>query len=198
MKGVKRVMRAGLGLGLALGVSACAVLGSQPPADLYDITAVSEFEGRPGSGLHLGVAAPAAVEALDTNRIAVRVAPLTLQYYGAGLWADSLPELVQARLIQSFENSGRLRGVSGTGSVISQDLVIAADIRAFELRAFDKAAEVEIFVKLIDERSGRIIANRLFSARVPARDELGAATRALDAAFHQVAREIIDWTLTSV
>lgn len=181
---------------MGASLSACAALGGgTTPSDIYDITAVREFDRVGATSSHIGVGVPAAVEALNTNRIAVRTTPLTLQYFGGGLWADSLPRLVQARLIQSFENTGRVRGVSGTGGGIASDYVILADIRTFEARAFDNSAEVEIFVKIVADRSGRVIANQLFTARVPASNTLDGATRAMDAAFNDVSRQIVVWSL---
>ena len=185
----------GLALALAGSLSACAALGGSAPSDIYDITSVRQFGNVGTSGYHIGVGVPAAVEALNTNRIAVRTSPLMLQYFGGGLWADELPNLVQARLIQSFENTGRLKGVSGTGGGIRSDFVVLADIRAFEARSFDRTAEVEIFVKLVNDRSARVVANRLFTVRVPSADTLQGATQALDTAFNEVAREIVEWTL---
>ena len=194
----KKLKKAVSGLVLLGLVSGCSTLGGGTPSDIYDLSAVQSFQASGSSSYHIGVALPAAVEALNTNKIAVRPTPLTLQYYGGALWSDALPRLVQARLIQSFENTGRVRGVSGTGGGIASDYVLVVDVRSFEARAFDSSADVEIFVKLVNDRSSRIVESKAFRATVASGKALPAATAALDQAFHQVSEDIVIWTLGKI
>jgi cholesterol transport system auxiliary component len=58
---------------------------------------------------------------------------------------------------------------------------------------------VVIAAKIVGDRSGRIVAGKVFQARVHARDSKGApAIAALDEAWHQVAAEIVHWTSTII
>ena len=48
----------------------------------------------------------------EADRIIVREPGGSLSFLGGGQWADRLPRLIQARLLQSLENTGRLNALS--------------------------------------------------------------------------------------
>ena len=109
-------------------------------------------------------------------------------------WEDRLPRLMQARLIQSFENASRLRAVGSPGDKIAADFVLLTELRAFEMSVADGAAVIEIAAKIVDERSGRIVAARVFHVAVPAETVQGPrAIAALNAAFVKAASELVLW-----
>src|SRR5262249_42280990 len=131
---------------------------------------------------------------LDTDKIVVRPAGEEVAALADAQWVDRLPRLVQVRMIQSFENARRLRTVGRPGDRIDADAQLLLDIRAFEIVVDGSAAEVEISAKIVGNRSGRVAAARVFSARVPASATQGpAAVAALDEAWHRVAVDIVVW-----
>jgi cholesterol transport system auxiliary component len=163
----------------------------------YDILAPSTFPARAGAVRgQLLVVEPKAIASLDTERIAVRGPGGAYSYLSDGAWADRLPKLLQARIIQAFENANRLRSVGRPGDRLASDWQLLADIRSFEVVA-QGAAEVvvEMSVKLVNDRSGRILAGRVFSARAPtAGTDAANASTAFNGAVQAIMREIVLWT----
>ena len=52
------------------------------------------------------------MHALETDRIMVRQGGDKISYYKGIAWSDRLPRLVQARMIETFQNSGAVKAVS--------------------------------------------------------------------------------------
>jgi cholesterol transport system auxiliary component len=175
----------------ALGLSACT---SAPQRTIFDLTAPGDL-GR-GAGLggrQLMVNEPTALQALDSERILVRDGG-SLSYLPDGQWSDRLPRLFQVRLIQTFENASSLGRVSRPGDRVTPDFALSADIRNFGIDAQTSQAVVEVTVRIVSDRTGRVAAARAFSARVPVASISGpAAAQALDQAMAQVLRDIVRW-----
>ena len=175
----------------------CAVLGAtDDPPDTFDLTAPRTVEAGPvRGGTQILVAEPTVVQALDTRNIVVETAPFTIQYLAASQWGDRLPRLVQRRLAESFDRADRFSGVGLPGQGLAIDYQIVSDIRSFGIDIPRAAAEVEIVVKLLDDRDGIVRADRRFSATVPV-SRSGtpeAYVRALNEAFARAAGDIVAW-----
>ena len=114
------------------------------------------------------VAEPSALKALDGENIVIRSSDTSLQYLDGAQWADRLPKIVQARLVEAFQKSGRLGGVGKPGEGLAVDYQVIADIRAFEIRVDGgDRAFVAISVKLLDDRNGVVRSTRTFEASAP-------------------------------
>jgi cholesterol transport system auxiliary component len=170
--------------------SACS---STPAPTTYDLSAPSGRVGRAISGQVL-VAEPAAVQALAGQQILVRDETGSISYLGSGQWADTLPRLVQARLIHTFENSSQLRAVARPSSGAVGDVQLISEVRAFQVATPSNEAVVEISAKLVGDQSGRILNGRIFRARVPvAAIDAANAARALDEALSVVMLDVVRW-----
>lgn len=165
--------------------------GSAPTT--YDLSAPRDFGRIGGGGGVLIVAQPTAVQALDSDRLIVKDSSGALSFLGGAQWADRVPNLVQTRLIQTFENGSRIAAVGRPGERIVPDFQLNTDIRAFNIDAASGQAVVEITAKLIGDRTGKVQRARLFSARVPAGAEGAGAAQALDQALSQVLIQIARW-----
>ncbi|MEX0752077.1 MAG: ABC-type transport auxiliary lipoprotein family protein [Xanthobacteraceae bacterium] len=182
----------------ALFVGGCAGLGvgSKPPPPTYDLTAPKDFprSGRAPRG-QLLIPVATALGPLDSDKILVRPGVGEIAALADAQWSDRLPRIVQVRIVQAFENASRLRAVGHTGEGLAGDYELVLEIRAFEISVpAGPAAEVEIAAKIVGDRSGRIVAARIFHAAVPASATQGsAAVAALDAAFAQVATDLVLW-----
>jgi cholesterol transport system auxiliary component len=186
-------------MALALALGGCASSSSVPRS--FDISAPSTFPARAGAVRgQLLVVEPKAIASLDTERIAVRGPGGAYSYLTDGAWADRLPKLLQARLIQSFENANRLRSVGRPGDRLASDWQLLAEVRAFEV-VVTGAAEVvvEMSVKLVNDRSGRILSGRVFAARAPAAgtDAINVSA-AFNGAVQNLMREIVLWSTGQV
>lgn len=165
--------------------------GSAPTT--YDLSAPRDFGRIGGGGGVLIVAQPTAVQALDSDRLIVKDSSGALSFLGGAQWADRVPNLVQTRLIQTFENGSRIAAVGRPGERIVPDFQLNTDIRAFNIDAASGQAVVEITAKLIGDRTGKVQRAKLFSARVPAGAEGAGAAQSLDQALSQVLIEIARW-----
>jgi cholesterol transport system auxiliary component len=186
---------------MSLLLAGCAGIGGgATPLDTYDLTVptVSKKSQR-NNNVQILVAEPQALKALDSESIVVRTSPSAIEYLGGAQWGDRLPKIVQARLVQAFENSGQFGGVGRPGEGLAIDYQIITDIRAFEVRTTGAdVASVEVFVKLLNDRNGVVIASKVFQNSVAAGSGPDAFVRALDGAFDGTAKEIVLWAATKI
>lgn len=166
--------------------------GSAPTT--FDLTAPSPGRLAGSTRSYLVVAEPSTVQALDSDRIIIRDTSGSISFLGSSQWADRVPRLVQTRLIQTFENAGRLGSVGRPGDRIVSDVQMNTDIRSFTVETGTGEALVEITAKLVNDKTGRVRAAKLFSARVPLGAIEGAsAARAMNSALSTVLTEIVRW-----
>ncbi len=175
---------------LAAALAACA---STPAPPTFDLTAPRGPVQARVSGQFV-VAEPVTLLIYDGDRIVVRSRGQVAVIPG-GQWADRLPKLIQARLIQTFENVGMAAGVGRPGERILPDRQINLDIRAFEVDADRGEAIAEITVKLVRDQTGKVSATRVFLAReAVGAVEAAPAAAALDRALSRVLVDIVRWT----
>ena len=178
---------------LCLGLVGCALAAGSRPPTTYDLVAPRSFAGtaKPAPW-QLVVYEPVAVSSLDTSRLMVRPKADQVSYYKGIAWSDRLPRLVQVRMIETFQNSGAVKSVSpSTGQY-----ALATELRAFQIDVSSgpAAAEIDIFAKLINVSTGRVVATKGFSAHVPAKtDAPGDAIAALNQAFTEVLQDTTAW-----
>lgn len=145
------------------------------------------------------VAEPTALKALDSENILVRLSNSEVQYLANSQWSDRLPRMVQSKLAEAFQDTGRLGGVGRPGQGLAIDYQVVTDIRAFEVDTKNNVANIEISVQLLNDRNGTVRAQDVFraSARVSG---TGSANfvKALDSAFAAASREIVAWTLKAL
>ena len=172
---------------------------------LYDLTAPRTFPvSQKAAKSQLVVLEPTALIAFDTRNIII--AP------GAGdslpadtvQWTDNIPKLLQAKLIESFENANYLAAVARPMEGLNADYQLLIDVRNFQIsptmldaagaNSATPAAHVAFAAKIIGE-NGKIIASRTFDAMVPAREtNAPGAAAALDKAFGKAATDLVLWT----
>ena len=179
-------------LAMAIALSACG--GGAPPAT-YDLTAPREglSSGR-GRGL-LVVAEPQALQALDSNRIVIRTSEGGIAYLPDAQWSDRLPKLIQTRLIQTFENGARIQAVGRPGDRLVPVAQLNSEIRSFGIDEKTGEAVIELSVKIVNDRSGRILAGQVFTSRVPSGGSISGpvASAALDLATQALLRDVVRW-----
>lgn len=175
---------------MASMLAACAS-GSAPTT--YDLTAPRDVTGGRGRGL-LVVAEPQALQAIDSARVVITTRDGSLAYLPDAQWADRLPKLLQVRLIQTFENGQRIQAVGRPGDRLLPSAQLNSEIRQFGLDERTGEAVVEVSVKIVNDRSGRILAGQVFTQRVGGGGTSGpAATAALDVASQALLRDVVRW-----
>ena len=143
----------------------------------------------------LTVPEPTTLLALNTDKIMTRPAPGESLALEGPRWNDSLPILVQAKLVETFENAGYSNDITRTLGDFPDSDQLTIDIRRFDISTSgDPEATVVVLAKL-QGPDGSIIESKKFEATAPAK---GAEPRdyveALRGAFEVVAHDILEWT----
>lgn len=188
---IRRRVRLCAGAGLfALFLAGC---GSSA-LDSYSLSAARDGVRGRASARQMAIAEPVAGSPYDSDRIVVRTGGDAVAYLKGAQWVDRLPRHLQTLMVQSFENARLLRSVGRPSERFVADVSLNSEIRRFEIDVQSAEAVVEISAKIITEGTGRIVAARVFTARVPGSASDGkAAAAALDAAFGRVVRDLVAW-----
>ncbi|ESY15748.1 ABC-type transport auxiliary lipoprotein family protein [Mesorhizobium sp. LNJC394B00] len=181
---------------LGLTLAGCAALGGKPaPLDTFELSAPS-IDARGHSRRQILIAQPSALKALDSQNIVIKPSDRSIQYLKGAQWADRLPLIVQARLAETFQRSGSFAGVGKPGEGLAIDYQVIVEIRSFEVRVNGgEHAEVNLFVRILNDRNGEVRASKSFTASAPVSGSGNPAyVSALDSAFGEAAKDIVGWT----
>ena len=160
----------------------------------FDLAALPGQARAGGAARSIVVSEPVGLQPMEADRIIVRERGGSLSFLGGGQWADRLPRLIQTRIIQSLENTGRLRSVSRPGDKIPSEYLLVSEIREFDIDSGSGEAVVDLSAKLIAEGTGRVVNARVFTARVPVpKVDAQTAATGLDAALSQVLGDLVRW-----
>jgi cholesterol transport system auxiliary component len=185
---------------LLLALSGCAALpgGGPAPLDTVTLSALAPDVTQSGRAkIQILVAEPKALKIYDSQSIVIATSSTGLEYLGGVQWADRLPSLVQAKLAESLQNTGVAGGVGLPGQGLAIDFQLITEIRDFSVRVGGTdTANVAMFVKLLNDRNGEIIASRLFTASSAASS--GRYADGLDRAFSAVSAEISAWAASRI
>lgn len=175
--------------------------GGSAKNDTFDLSVSSPQVSQAPSlkSRQLLIADPTALKALDSENNVVRLSGSEVQYLASSQWSDKLPRMVQSKLVEAFEDTGKLGGVGRPGQGLAIDYQVVTDIRAFEVDTTKNIAYIEISVKLLNDKNGTVRAQEVFrsSARVSGSGNANLV-KALDNAFASSSREIVNWTLRSL
>jgi cholesterol transport system auxiliary component len=200
----KHPLRLLLALVIALPLAGCISLIKEPdPIAVYALRPkLPDNTTLPAVNWSLTVIRPNAVAFLDSIRIAVRPEPNVLQVYKGANWSESLPDLVQANLVQALENSGRIKSVSRQNSGVPAEVAMLVDIRQFE-SVYAPGAKIpdvviQMHVKVLEYPSNRVIAAQTFSVIVPsASKDIPDVVQAFESGLNSVSADIIAFTLSN-
>ncbi|WP_299593083.1 ABC-type transport auxiliary lipoprotein family protein [uncultured Tateyamaria sp.] len=198
------------GVFLLFLLAGCAGLSSlvevTTPTNLYTLSPKSTFSASlPQLKSQIVVDQPTATAMVDTNQIAVQPTPLQVQYLPEARWVDRAPLIVQALLIESFENSGRVPAVGSSAIGLRADYLVVTDIREFQAfvpQTSEPSAlrvDVRLNIKIVDAFSDRIIASKSFEEIVAS--ESDAATdvaNAFDEALGDTMRDAVEWSIREI
>lgn len=186
---------------LAAALSGCVAIGEKAELTVYapEIEFAAK-ESWPHVDRTLAISEPNASSMLDSNRIAVRPKPSTLQVYGGAVWADSAPALVQAALIDAFAEGEHFRAVVRPTDSVGADLQLRLDLRHFEAVYAEDAKQptvvVELHATLVDRSTQQVIGSRRFRAEHEAeREKLPQVVQAYEVALGEIATAMMPWVL---
>ena len=171
--------------------------GGKDAALLYSLKPASDLPPKPSAppSWKLTVPEPSTVLAYNTDKIMTRPAPYQSLPLEGPRWSDSLPILVQAKLIETFENAGYTDDVTRTLGDFPDSEQLSIDIRRFDVSTDgDPEAHVVILAKL-QGSDGSVIASKKFDVTALADgSEPIEYVDAMRTAFQTTARGILDWT----
>lgn len=186
--------------GLIGGLESLAGTGApkQGPT-IYDLAAASNFPEQKAIKAQIVVPDPSAILLFDSQKILIRGEGGTYTNVGNAQWADNLPKLVQARIVQSFENARQLSAVSRPLDQLNPQYRLELTIRGFQIATQGSPqAFVDITARLVSDK-GEVAGARAFTVAIPAKSvEPADAVVALNRAFVQLATEIVAWTVGAV
>lgn len=182
------------------------------PPRLYVLTPKSTFaKNLPAVRWQLLIDKPVAPAALSTARIAMHDSPYELRYFQHANWTDFAPQMVQALIIESFENSNRIISVGREQIGMRSDFQLKTELREFQAE-YDRQmppdttslgpkeappwARVRINAKLIKMPHREIIATRTFDRRLRAKaNTMADIIESFDTALGKVLKAMVGWTL---
>lgn len=196
---------------IALALSGCAGIESLNeagrPTDLYSLTPKSTFAaGLPRIDQQIVVEEPTATAAVNTDRIAVFPTPLQVEYLPRARWVDRAPLIVQALLVESFENSGKVAAVGRSTAGLRADYIIVSDLREFQanlvtddLATAPLEIDVRLNIKIVDDWEDKIIASRSFEFKVLSEsDEPLQIAQAFDKALGKTMRGAVEFSIREI
>jgi phospholipid/cholesterol/gamma-HCH transport system substrate-binding protein len=181
--------------GLIGGLEKLAGVGKKETPPVYDLVAATTFPPLAKEIKEQTVVPdPAASLVFDTQNILIKSAAGTFSTIENAKWADTLPKLMQAKILQSFENASQLGSVSRPIDQLEAKYKLELGIRNFQI-SLEPAptALVEFSARLVSDKG--VVANaRIFKAAVPAGStDAPKAVDALNKAFSKTAVELVTW-----
>ena len=173
---------------------------AKAPVQTFDLSAPTDFPGLSKDiAAQTVVADPNSTLVFDTQKVLMRSGEGTYSDVEGAQWADNLPKLVQAKIVQGFENARQLKSVSRPNDTLEPEYKIEISIRNFQIAPGPPpAAVVEYAVRLLDAK-GAVKDARIFKATETAQGVKGQqAIDALNKAFVSTARELVVWVVDTI
>jgi phospholipid/cholesterol/gamma-HCH transport system substrate-binding protein len=183
--------------GLIGGLEKLTGGGEKKPEMVYDLAAAQDFPAVTKTiKEQMVVPDPATILVFDTQKILIRTSAGTYSNVEGGRWADNLPKLMQARIVQSFENAHQLSAVSRPIDQLEGAYRLELGIRNFQISPGPvPTAVVEFSARLLDDK-GKVVGARIFDDSSPAKSTQAAdAVAALNQAFAKAAKQLVVWTI---
>jgi phospholipid/cholesterol/gamma-HCH transport system substrate-binding protein len=146
----------------------------------------------------LAIPEPTAVAMLETQRFLFSPVEEVPGFTDV-IWADAIPKLLQARLIESFENYDIAHAPLRVADIGQTDFQLLIDVRRFRIATdSEPTAEVGLSARIVD-KNGKVIASRLFEdGQKFDKIEPAAAVAAFNDAFGRIAKDMIAWTVQAM
>jgi phospholipid/cholesterol/gamma-HCH transport system substrate-binding protein len=185
--------------GIVAGLERMTGVTTPPPKITYDLRALPN-PGPPSKTIDVqwAIPEPTAVAMLETQRFLFQPAQ---EYAGfaEAMWADAIPKLIQARLIESFENYDIAHAPLRVADIGQPDFQLLIDVRRFRIAVDSKpTAEIGLSARIVD-KNGKVVVARLFEeSETFDQVEPQAAVAAFSDAFGRIAKNMIAWTVQAL
>lgn len=186
---------------LTLTLAGCGGLLTNPETRrLYQVSSVSNFApGLPHSAAELTIGRVEAPAGLDTNRIALTRAPLSLDYFADVSWSDRAPAMVRTTLLESMQNAGAFKAVGSDTFNLRSDFLLKSELRDFEA-VYDSqgpgpTATVVLALTLVKLPGDAVVGQTVIRERQPAAsNEIPEIVGAFNTALGKALQQAVGWT----
>jgi phospholipid/cholesterol/gamma-HCH transport system substrate-binding protein len=146
----------------------------------------------------LAIPEPTAVAMLETQRFLFSPAK-DYPGFADALWADAIPKLLQARLIESFENYDIAHAPLRVADLGQTEFQLLIDVRRFRITTDpEPAADIGLSARIVD-KNGKVIASRLFEdSQKFDKVEPQVSVAAFNEAFGRIAKDMVGWTVQAL
>src|SRR4051794_32238100 len=181
--------------GIVAGLERMTGVTAPPPKITYDLRALANV-GPAGKTINVqwAIPEPTAVAMLETQRFLFSP-PQDYPGFAEAMWADALPKLLQARLIESFENYDLAHAPARVADLGQPEFQLLIDVRRFRVALDPKpVAQIGLSARIVD-RNGKVVASRLFEDSEKLDSVAPApAAAAFSDVFGRIAKDMIAWT----
>jgi phospholipid/cholesterol/gamma-HCH transport system substrate-binding protein len=170
---------------------------AEKPKPVYDlalnIPASAALHGQ------LAIVEPTAIVALDTQRMLSLSSDGQLSQIGDAQWSDSLPKLVQAKIVQGLENAGLNATLADAADGPATGNQLQVDLRNFSMTGGATPKADVAFAAKIVAADGHVVGMRLFHATAPTSGSgTPAVVAAFSKAFSDAVGNLITWMATTI
>jgi cholesterol transport system auxiliary component len=193
------------GLAGVLLLAGCSILGAgnaRERSTIFDLDPrVATDPSWPRVDWQMSLPSATASRITDSLRIAVRPTPNELQVYKGAVWSRSPTDMVEAAILRTLEDSGRIAAVARQGSGISAEYKLVLDLRRFE-SAYTAAdmpptVRIELNAKLLRSADQQAVASRTFLQENPAASAgIDDVVAAFEHGLQAVTGELAGWVLS--
>ncbi len=206
--------KAATALSLAVLAMGCSFEfpGTGAPVRMYILSPKSTFpQNLQKVDWQLLIETPQSPAGINTQRIALRDSPIELGYFDRANWTDLAPKMVQALIVESFENSNRIVAVGRDSIGLRADYILQSELREFQAeypKALPRDGEetgfdsppplirVRINAKLIKLPRRSIVASSNFENTVVASaNSMEGIIGGFDEALGKSMKRLVAWTL---
>ncbi len=175
---------------------------SQAEIPVYDLAAATALPPAPEEAPSwlLVVPEPTTLMGFNTDKILLQPSAGESVPVANARWGDNLPILVQAKVIQSFENAGYAKSVSRTRDGVAGDYQLLIDIRRFQIATASEpgTAEIDFMVKIVD-KEGKIVNASSFQGSAPVTGTGAQAyVNAVDEVFAKLMSDLVAWVTAAL
>lgn len=169
--------------------------GGKPRQPIYSLSAPSEIPRcSERSEVQLVVPEPAAAMALNSDKLPIKGTLPDPRVFDNGVMADTVPALVQAKIIETLENAQCFKSVTRVIEGLQTDLQLIIDIRSFGISGDPVLkADIDLSCKLIG-KEGKILGTQIFSSASELKSsDVQGAMSGLNETFGGTVKEIVGW-----
>ena len=166
-----------------------------PPTPVYSLTVpAGEPPCAEAADLQLVVPEPAALTGISTNKIPLMGVFPDPHAFDKGLLADTMPALVQTKIIESLENSNCFRSVTRNIDGLQSDLQLVLDIRNFSVSAIPQpTADLDVSAKVISNDGKNLGSKVIRESSVLKAANASEAAAALNDVFGKMIQQLSPW-----